>query len=293
MDLWHFMVYFYKENVCLREALMKRVLSMAIALLACLLLTACGGKTAKLLVSTDFSNSALLKQLVDAFTKETGITLTLDAKSNADVEGAVKNGAFDAALVITQSATAKLTSGEWIGGAVFYNTLDLIGPKNDPASVHSLTHFAAKDVLKHLSMTSATSTTIKFVHPNLVTVLGMKDAELWLSVNAAATPSQFFSGDDDGQQMVQLANQQGAYAFITRQNWALYKSAGPNLTVLLSGIPGMMDQYTVLAKKISGNPNAAQSFCQWMMGQSARSIVLAYSEQGATVPAFESNIPAK
>ena len=65
------------------------------------------------------------------------------------------------------------------------------------------------------------------------------------------------------------------------------------MKVLLSGIPGMMDQYVVLAKKIKDKPNAAQAFCQWMMGQKARSIIVAYMEPNANVPAFQSNLPAK
>ncbi len=268
---------------------MKRILCLILSMLCCLFLfTGCASKTAKLLVSTDFADSALLKQLMQAFHDETGYTIQLDAKSNTDVEKAVKKGDFEAALVMTQSAYTKLTSGEWIGGDVFYNTLYLIGPKNDPASVHNLGHYAVTDVLKHLSITGG-----KFVHPSLVTALGMQDVTMWLKVDTAATGSQRIIAADDGQQMIKAASDQSAYALTTRQNWAKFGAQYTNLKVLLSGIPGMMDQYTILAKKINTKPNAAQAFCQWMMGQKAKSIVQSFFEANATVPAFESNIPAQ
>ncbi len=268
---------------------MRRILCFLLTLPLCLLLfSGCASKTAKVLVRSEFADSALLSQLMQAFHDETGYTVKLDARDNDDVETAVKKGDFDAALVLTQSAYEKLGSGEFIGGNVFYNTLYLVGPANDPASVHSLGNFTASDVLKHLAITG-----FRFVHPSLLTPLGMQNVSMWLRVDATLNNNQYQIAADAAQAMLTLANSQGAYAFTTRQNWAQFGSQSTGLKVLLSGVPGMMDQYVVLAKKIKDKPNAAQAFCQWMMGQKARSIIVAYTEPNATVSAFQSNIPAQ
>ena len=103
---------------------MKRMLCFLLTLPLCLFLfSGCASKTAKVLVSSDFADSALLAQLMQAFHDETGYTVKLDAKDNNDAENAVKKGNFDAALLLTQSAYEKLGSGEFIGGNVFLQYL--------------------------------------------------------------------------------------------------------------------------------------------------------------------------
>lgn len=268
---------------------MKKVLCLIICIVLCVVaLTGCGGKTAKVLVSSDFADSLLLSQLTSAFSEETGYKVKLVIKDNDEVEKAVSKGDFDAALCITTSAAEKLQSGEWIGGGVFFNTMYLIGPKNDPASVRHLGQYAIADVLKHITLTG-----FSFVHPSLITPLGLRDVAMWLKVDATQNEAQRIFAADSAEQLVQTANNQGAYAIVTRQNWAQYGASATNATVLLSGIPGLMDQYTVLAKQIEKKPDASQAFCQWMLGQKARSIIASYTENDSLVPAFESNIPVQ
>ncbi len=260
-------------------------------LLLLMLVSGCGkNKVAKVLISEEIADSALVTQLTDAFTAQTGYKVDFIAQDRGNVERTLEKDDFDAALVITQNAADKLGSGEWIGGSVFFDTLCLIGPQNDPASARHLGEYAMRDILKHLTLTS-----FSFVHPSLVTPLGMKDVSLWLMVDATPDTEQFLLAQDAGQQMILLANEQGAYAITTREDWTRYGEEAGNLTVLLTGVAGITDQYTVLAKKIEEgkDPSAAQAFCQWMMGQDARNIIVNYREPDALTPVFESNIPAQ
>ncbi len=180
---------------------MKRMLCF---LLCVLLLTAalsgCGkSKVAKVLVSKELADTALVAQLSDAFTAQTGYTVELVKKDRKEIEKALEKDDFDAALVIAQN-TEKLQSGEWIGGNVFFDTLYLVGPKNDPASAAHLSKYAISDVLKHLTLTGYT-----FVHPALITPLGMRDVSLWLMADATPETDQFILAQDAGQRLIQAA----------------------------------------------------------------------------------------
>lgn len=269
---------------------MKRFLSIFLCgVLLVAALSGCGkSKVAKVLINEELADSPLIAQLTEAFNTETGYTVELVTKNRTDVDAMVEKGEFDAALVITQNAAEKLQNGAYIGGRVFYDTMVLIGPKHDPASAAHLGGYAISDILKHLTLTGFT-----FVHPNLVTSLGMKDVSLWLKVEATPDAEQFVIAQDAGQQMIHLANEQGAYAITTRELWALNGEGEENLAVLLSGISGITDQYTVLAKPVEEgeDPSAAQAFCQWMVGQTARDIIVNYQTQDAAIPAYLSNIP--
>jgi len=268
----------------------KSLILMLCALLTIAALAGCGKKKAKVMVSDALADSGLLAQLSEAFTAETGYTVEFESKNRAASEKALEKNDFDAALVITNNAAEKIGSGQWFGGPVFYDTLYLIGPQNDPASARHLGQYATRDILKHLTLTG-----FSFVHPNITTPLGIKDVSLWLMVDATPNEEQFLLAPDDAQQMIALANGQGAYALVDRAAWTQYGGEASNSAVLLSGIAGIMDQYTVLAKQIKEGeePSAAQAFCQWMMGQSARNIVVNYREPDSAVAAYESNIPAQ
>jgi ABC-type tungstate transport system permease subunit len=266
---------------------MKKILCLALCAIALLaVLTGCANKTAKLLVCDDFSKSPLLKQLTEAFRTETGYSVKLVVKNRKDIEKAVAKGDFETALVVTREAAQKLSDGSYIGGAVFYDSLYLIGPKGDPASARHLGQYAVTDVLRHIALTG-----FPYVHPNLITPLGARNIALWLSVDAAPNLENMTVAPDAGAEMIRIANEKGAYAIVTRQDWAVFGGGAPNLSVLNAGMPGMSDQYVVLAKKPGDKAGPSQAFVQWMMGQNARAIILAYVAPDTTVPAFESNIP--
>ena len=160
-----------------------------------------------------------------------------------------------------------------------------MGPKEDPARVKHLGKYKAQDVLKHLSLLEQ-----PFVHP-------ASGTELQTKINGLLQQAGLTVGDwyveaaDDGQQMLQTAQEKKGYAFVSRENWALYGAETPELEVLNQRLVGMVDQYYLLAKpsEKEGEQSPDDAFLEWMKGDTARDLIQAYQEEGRQTPTFEIN----
>ena len=268
---------------------MKKLLFLLLcALLIAIAVTGCA-QSAKVLISARLAESPLLGYLGEAFAQETGLKVEFEARDDAGIQSALADNQFEAALVLEGDAADKLAQGEWTGGKVFYDTLYLIGPEKDIACTQFMTQYPIGDILKQITLTS-----FAFAHPSPITPLGMRDIALWLAVDATPAEEQLLIATDDGQQLIHLASENEAYALISRDGWARYGGEVENLAVLLPTAQGITYQYVVLAAPVEEGkePTPAQQFCQWMQGQTARTIVTQYKMPEAQVSAFESNVPA-
>lgn len=265
----------------------KRALLWIGALAMATVLVGCGGKTARVLVEEEFAQTALFTQLCQAFEEETGYTVRADSKKEEQIEKALTDNQFDAALVVTDMAATPLQDGTWTGKALFYDTLLFVGPEKDLSCVSYLKQYSAADVLRHIMLTDAT-----FVHAPEGSELQAREAALWAIAQTTPEAQQYIAAADDGQALLQTANEQQAYTLVTRQTWAQYGEQYEDLAVLNSTLPGITDQYYILGKPAEEGqeePTPAQQFVQWMQGETARGILAAYQSEGHVIPDFELN----
>lgn len=245
-----------------------------------------GGNTVHVMTTEKVATSPLFAQLTDTYKQETGKTAKVQAASQEEIQTAVQEGKVDCVLApFTPDINDTIATGAYNGSAVFYDTYLIVGPKEDPARVKHLGKYKAKDVLKHLNLLDQT-----FVHP-------VSGSELQTKINGLLQQAELSVGDwyveapDDGQQMLQTAKDKSGYAFISRENWALYGSQFPELEVLNQRLVGLVDQYYILAKpnEKEGELSSANAFMEWLKGDSARSIIEAYKEEGKQAPMFQLN----
>lgn len=249
-----------------------------------------GGQAAKITMTEELADSALFTELADAYRQETGQSIKADRKELSDIQAQVNDGKAECALAPLPAETGDMISqGVYGGYPVFYDTMLIVGPKDDPARVKHLGKYKAQDVLKHLNLLGQT-----FVHP-------AKGTELQTRINALLQQAGLEAGDwyveaaDDGVQMLQTAKDRGGYAFISRENWAAYGAQFPELEVLNQRLSGMVDQYYLIAKPNAkeGETSPANAFLEWMKGDTARNLVQAYKLENAQTPAFELNEPGE
>ena len=245
-----------------------------------------GKKTAKVMTTQAMADSALFAQLANAYKEETGRTAKAQAATEEELQAAVGEGKAGCILApFTPDINDTLETGAYHGAAVFYDTYLIVGPKEDPARVKHLGKYKAQDVLKHLSLLEQ-----PFVHP-------ASGTELQTKINGLLQQAGLTVGDwyveaaDDGQQMLQTAQEKKGYAFVSRENWALYGAETPELEVLNQRLVGMVDQYYLLAKpsEKEGEQSPDDAFLEWMKGDTARGLIQAYQEEGRQTPTFEIN----
>ena len=265
----------------------KRVLLCLGTLALAVMLAGCGGNTARVLVNESFAQTDLFTQLCQAFEQETGYKLSANKKNEEQITKALADSQFDAALVVTDTAAEPLNNGTWTGRALFYDTLLFVGPEKDLSCVSYLTQYSAADVLKHIALTGAS-----FVHAPEGTELQTQEAALWSIAQTTPDAERYLAAGDDGQALLQTASEQGAYTLVTRQTWAQYGAQYEGLKVLNSKLPGIMEQYYILGKPAEEGqeePTAAQTFVQWMQGDTARGLIAAYQSEGHATTDFEVN----
>ncbi len=269
-----------------RQLAAAAVVLAVLAALALFIGSCFGKKTVKVMTTQSMADSALFAQLADAYKEETGRTAKAQAATEEELQAAAAEGTAGCILApFTPDINDTLETGAYQGAPVFYDTYLIVGPKEDPARVKHLGKYKAQDVLKHLSLLGQ-----PFVHP-------ASGSGLQEKINGLLQQAQLTAGDwyieaaDDGQQMLQTAQEKKGYAMISRENWALYGSGFPELEVLNQRLVGMVDQYYLLARpeEKEGEQSPDSAFLEWMKGDAARSIVEAYQEEGRQTPNFQIN----
>ena len=269
-----------------RQMAIAAVVLAVLAALVFIIGSCFGKKTAKVMMTQAMADSALFAQLAKAYKEETGQTAKAQAATEDELQAAVTEGKAGCILApFTPDINDTLETGAYQGAPVFYDTYLIVGPKEDPARVKHLGRYKAQDALKHLSLLEQT-----FVHP--ASGSGLQEKINGLLQQAGLTVGDWYvEAADDGQQMLQTAQEKKGYAFVSRENWAVYGGDVPELEVLNQRLVGMVDQYYLLAKpnEKEGEQSPDNAFLEWMKGDTARGIVDSYREEGRQTPPFQVN----
>lgn len=259
----------------------------ALALLLTLCLAGCkSDSVARVSVPEGFGESALFQKLNAAFVEQTQLKVDAQEKTAEELQELVDENDLEVLLAPVGNVTQKLSDGTLVGGPVFYDTLLFIGPKNDPASVAHLYNYSAPDICKHIALTG-----FPFVHGPAETPLGQKESTLWATAQTMPDASKYLQAADEGQALIQLANEQNAYALVSRQSWETYKGQAGNLKVLNEKLAGITEQFFVLSTplKAGDEATASQQFCTFMQSEQARQIVRDHVEEGQSVSQYLPN----
>lgn len=262
----------------------KRWVAGALAALLTLSLAGCkSDSVARVSVPEGFGQSALFQKLSAAFTEQTQLEVQAQEQTAEQLQQRVDENDLEVLLAPVGNVTQKLSDGTYVGGPVFYDTLLFIGPQNDPASVAHLGSYSAPDICKHIALTG-----FVFVHAPAETPLGQTESALWTTAQTTPDAARYLQAADDGQALIQLANEQNAYALISRQNWEAYGEQAGNLKVLNQKLAGITEQFFVLSTPVEEGKEAtaSQQFCTFMQSEQARQIVREHVEEGQSVSQY-------
>jgi len=250
-----------------------RAARWATAVVAFVLLTACGGPAAGpsaersliLATTTSTQDSGLLDDLLPAFTADTGWQVKTVAVGSGQAIELGRRGEADVLLVHSPDAEKKFVAEGTAGRRllVMHNDFVLVGPEADPAGIRGL---GVSEAMKRIADSGSV-----FVARGDDSGTAAREKALWQQ--AGVTPA----GDwyqETGQGMgatLRVAAEKSGYTLSDR---ATYLSQPDGLTLLNEGDPGLLNVYHVIEMTTKAGdrvqPEAGAAFADWITGPAAQ-----------------------
>ena len=250
-----------------------RAARWATAVVAFVLLTACGGPAAApsaersliLATTTSTQDSGLLDDLLPAFSADTGWQVKTVAVGSGQAIELGRRGEADVLLVHSPDAEKKFVAEGTAGRRllVMHNDFVLVGPEADPAGIRGV---GVAEAMSRIARSQAV-----FIARGDDSGTASKEKALWQQ--AGVTPSGEWY-QETGQGMgatLRVAAEKGGYTLSDR---ATYLSQPDGLTLLNEGDPGLLNVYHVIEMTTKAGdrvqPDAALAFADWITGPAAQ-----------------------
>ncbi len=256
----------------------------AVILSAGLLLSfaSCTKKVAKapltLATTTSVNDSGLLATLQPEFEKDTGITLKVIAQGTGQAIKTGESGDADVLFIHDKTSEEKfVTDGYGVKRVeLMYNYFVVVGPKNDPAGVKTLSDKNAVSAFKLIAEKQAA-----FVSRGDDSGTNKKEIKLWKT--AMITPKGAWyisSGKGMGDVLIMSSEKQG-YTLTDKATFLSMKDK-LDLEIVLDATPDLKNQYTIIAvnpaKIAKVNKDGAQEFINWMTSKKALKLIEEYGK---------------
>jgi tungstate transport system substrate-binding protein len=193
--------------------------------------------------TTSTEQSGLLKHMLPAFQKKTGIEVRVVALGTGQAFDMARRGDADVVFVHAKSAEEKfIAEGHGVKRLpVMYNDFVLIGPKSDPAKVAG-----GKDIT--VALKKIKSESASFVSRGDRSGTHMAELALWKEsgIDIAAEKGPWYR--DTGQGMgpaLNSASSMNGYILSDRATWLAFKNRG-DLTIVVEGDKRLFNQYGVI-----------------------------------------------
>jgi tungstate transport system substrate-binding protein len=273
-------------NGVMRKILL--IIVLVFALTSCLSPSGDGVSTTKslLLVSTTSTqDSGLLDVLLPAFEKETGYTVQLIATGSGQALQIGREGNADVILLHSPAAEEKfMDEGYGIDRRlVMHNDFIIVGPPNDPASVHSQPTLVS-------AFEKIFSSAVTFVSRGDDSGTHVKELQLWQNANLDPTDQSWYIETGQGQGFtLSVASEKEGYAITDRGTFLAYKS-NVNLEILYEGDPSLLNIYHVLTvnpeKFPQVNVEGAKAFSDFITSPAGQQIIREFGVKQYGEPLF-------
>ncbi len=231
--------------------------------------------------TTSTDNSGLLNYLVPKFTQKTNIEVRVIAVGTGRALDLAKRGDADLVLVHHKGSEKNFVDqGFGIERRdVMYNDYVIVGPKQDPANIHSLKRsiIAFKNIFgsKH-----------PFISRGDDSGTHKKELELWQQADLNPQP---YSGEwyrEAGAGMgatLNIANGMNAYTLTDRGTWISFKNRD-DLTLLLENDPPLFNQYGIILVNPKYHEHIkykqAKLFSDWLTSPQGQQAIAEYKVKG-------------
>jgi tungstate transport system substrate-binding protein len=224
--------------------------------------------------TTSTEQSGLFKDLLPAFTKDTGIEARVVAVGTGQALDLGRRGDADVVFVHDRAAEEKFLA-EGFGVKrfpVMYNDFIIVGPKADPAGV------AGKDVLG--SLRKIANKQAPFA--SRADKSGTHAAELryWKDAGVEKPAGAWYRETGSGMgPTLNTAAGMGAYALADRGTWLNFRNRN-DLVILVEGDRRLFNQYGAMLVNPARHPHvkqdSGQKFIDWLVSPRGQAAIAAY-----------------
>ncbi|MDM8549850.1 substrate-binding domain-containing protein [Desulfobacterales bacterium HSG2] len=226
--------------------------------------------------TTSTANTGILKELVPAFKKDTGILLRYMAVGTGKALDLGKKCKADVVMVHAPEAEKKYVRDGFGKDRrlVMYNDFVIIGPENDPAKVKGLSVSGAMNAVAREKQT--------FVSRGDNSGTNKKEISLWKAAGLALPDNESWYVRTGRGMIVTIgiAAERGGYALADRGTYVRYESrqkGKPSLVVLTEGDEILLNQYSVIAV----NPDRCDKirndlairFMNWIVSENVQKLI--------------------
>jgi tungstate transport system substrate-binding protein len=223
--------------------------------------------------TTSLDGSGLLQQLRTQFKADTGIELNAFVVGSGQAMQMARRGVVD--LIITHDPVGErqfvLTQHPLIYRQFMWNDFIIVGPRNDPASVHSAR--SAAEAFRRIHDAQA-----RFCSRNDQSGTHVKEMALWQAAGISPTSNPNYL--PLGQPMAHLLRSCDELQAYTLSDRATFDqlSNGLNLVIEYQGDPALRNVYAVtLMRRRNAN---AEEFAQWLLSERGRHVVESFTIHG-------------
>lgn len=233
----------------------------------------------KLTTTTSVNDSGLMEYLREPLKEDTGLDMEIVSKGTGAALEDAKAGNADVILVHSKAAEEEfIDEGFGLERKPFmYNYFVIVGPKDDPAGIKGK---EAEDAFKAISDSAA-----KFVSRGDDSGTHKKEKKIWESAGVdlanLETMDNYSSLGDGMGATLTFASENAGYALTDLATFLSMKS-DLDLDVLVDESESLKNVYSIIIvnpDKVEGtNPDVAQKFQDWMLGDKAAELISEYGK---------------
>ncbi len=267
-----------------RPAMLNRRLSFALAISACIVLSAPALAQDKSIVvasTTSTQDSGLFGHILPLFKAKSGIDVKVIAQGTGQALDTARRGDADVVLVHAKSQEEKFVA-DGFGvkrSDLMYNDFVLIGPGSDPAGVKGSTDIVA--ALQAIQKKAA-----PFVSRGDKSGTHAAELALWkqagIEIDTAKGPWYREIGQGMGAAL-NMAGSTNAYVLSDRGTWLSFKNPG-DLVISVEGDRRLFNQYGVIlvnpAKHPAVKKELGQTFIDWLLSDEGQAAIAGYKING-------------
>jgi tungstate transport system substrate-binding protein len=264
---------------------LRRIVSGLIAGLLTLLAavtTFSAGPTERILrlaTTTSTDNSGLLRYLLPSFEKETGFKVHVIAVGTGKALRMGQDGDVDVVVVHAPAAEAQfVAAGYGVNRRdLMYNDFVFVGPRRDPAGIRRQGDAVA--ALRQIAKAQ-----VAFVSRGDDSGTHKKELELWQETGIKPAGAWYRSAGQGMEQILQMANEMGAYTLADRGTWLALRPKLNELEILVQGDARLFNPYGVIAVNPERYPDAnyrgAMAFIAWLTSVEGQRLIASFNVNG-------------
>ena len=235
----------------------------------------------RLATTTSTENSGLLGSLLPTFEEAFHLEVDVVAVGSGQALKLAENG--DADVVLSHAPVleeAFVASGFGVNRrGVMYNDFVIVGPPGDPAGIRG-----AKSAVEALRTIAARQA--PFLSRGDESGTHVKEKELWAAAGITPSGAWYRSAGVGMGQLLQMADETGAYTLTDRGTYVSRKQKG-DLVIVVENDPRLFNPYSIIATNPARHPTAkyiaAMQLIAWMTSPEGQRRIAAFQIEGKSL----------